>query len=236
MTNILKGRPAADPEEQGCEAPTLREQKKADKRSRILATAGRLFTERGYEAVTTAELARQAGVGVGTLFRYAGSKSELLVTILNERLKDGARVGLQMAREGASPVWALMAVFDPLIEECRSHTANAMAYVREVLFGSGPGGKRAVDQLTEMETTVVQVLQCAQGLCPPDLSLDALGMQKLAHAVVGTVYLDVVRACREPELMAGLTDRVLGSLTYLLRPVPVRSGPPVAAPAVPAAV
>lgn len=219
MTSTVPGRAPAD----GCAPSGLREQKKAEKRSRILSTAGRLFAERGYEGVPTAELARQAGVGVGTLFRYAGSKSELLVVILNERLRNGVAIGLRMAEEGAAPVEALMAVFAPLIEECRGHTGNAMAYEREVLFGPGPEGNRAVDQLTDMEATVVQILAHVSEDRAPVAAAD---LPKLAHAVVGAVYLDVVRACRDTERMAGLRGRVRESLEFLLRELPASAAAP----------
>lgn len=224
MTSTVPGRAPADPEGEGCVPSGLREQKKAEKRSRILSTAGRLFAERGYEGVTTAELAREAGVGVGTLFRYAGSKSELLVVILNERLRNGVEVGLRMAEQGATPVDALMAVFAPLIEECRGHTGNTMAYEREVLFGSGPERDRAVDQLSEMEATVVAILAHAPAKRAP---VGAADLPRLAHAVVGAVYLDVVRACRDTERMAGLAGRVRDSLEFLLRGI---DAPPMAQP------
>ena len=64
---------------------SLRERKKTAKQERILQAATRLFAEKGYEAATTAEIAEAADVGVGTLFRYAGSKAELLVAVMNNR-------------------------------------------------------------------------------------------------------------------------------------------------------
>ncbi|MEU5735152.1 MULTISPECIES: TetR/AcrR family transcriptional regulator [Streptomyces] len=44
----------------------------------ILATALRLFTEQGYDETTIAQVAREAGVSQRTLFRYFGTKEDLL--------------------------------------------------------------------------------------------------------------------------------------------------------------
>ncbi|MFI6344989.1 TetR/AcrR family transcriptional regulator [Streptomyces sp. NPDC050560] len=44
----------------------------------ILDTALRLFTEQGYDETTIAQIAREAGVSQRTLFRYFGTKEELL--------------------------------------------------------------------------------------------------------------------------------------------------------------
>ncbi|MFC4077980.1 TetR/AcrR family transcriptional regulator [Salinithrix halophila] len=60
---------------------SLREQKKQYNRTAILNTAGRLFFEQGYTKTTMAEVAKQSAVGVGTIYNYFPSKSDLLLNL-----------------------------------------------------------------------------------------------------------------------------------------------------------
>jgi AcrR family transcriptional regulator len=60
------------------ERESLRERKKRLTREAIYATADRLFGERGFDAVTVAEIADAANISVKTLFSYIGAKEELL--------------------------------------------------------------------------------------------------------------------------------------------------------------
>ncbi len=58
---------------------SLRARKKAQTRQAISDEATRLFMERGFDAVTLAEVAEAAGVSVKTIFNYFGSKEELFL-------------------------------------------------------------------------------------------------------------------------------------------------------------
>jgi AcrR family transcriptional regulator len=53
-------------------------------RARVLAAARTVLGERGLEATTTDDIARAAGVGVGTVYRRFPSKDELVIAALDE--------------------------------------------------------------------------------------------------------------------------------------------------------
>src|SRR5215468_4498984 len=52
-----------------------------DKRRAILTAARELFASQGYEETTIAEIARAAGVAVGTVYLYFQSKHDVLVDV-----------------------------------------------------------------------------------------------------------------------------------------------------------
>jgi AcrR family transcriptional regulator len=58
---------------------SLRDRQRAQIRADIRRSAFRLFIERGYDAVTTEEIATAAGVSPRTFFRHVPTKEELLL-------------------------------------------------------------------------------------------------------------------------------------------------------------
>jgi AcrR family transcriptional regulator len=54
-------------------------------RTRVIAAAQRLLSESGVEAVDIRNVARAAGVGVGTVYRRFGDKGGLMAALLGER-------------------------------------------------------------------------------------------------------------------------------------------------------
>ena len=59
-----------------------REQIAETRRSQILEAALSVFTEKGYSEATVPDIAREAGVAVGTIYNYYESKRELLGSII----------------------------------------------------------------------------------------------------------------------------------------------------------
>ncbi|MEO3947363.1 TetR/AcrR family transcriptional regulator [Gorillibacterium sp. CAU 1737] len=55
--------------------------KKTEKQIRILEAATEIFSQKGYEATSTSEIAQKAGVAEGTIFRHYKTKRDLLLSI-----------------------------------------------------------------------------------------------------------------------------------------------------------
>src|SRR5437870_12978141 len=51
---------------------------------RILAAAQKLLSEHGFEAMTTRDIARAAGIAVGTLFNYFATKEAVVTCLVNQ--------------------------------------------------------------------------------------------------------------------------------------------------------
>ncbi|MET2716960.1 helix-turn-helix domain-containing protein [Streptomyces harbinensis] len=59
--------------------PTLRERRRSETRRLIQAHAVRMFTDRGYDAVTVADVAEAAGVSAMTVYRHFPTKEDLVL-------------------------------------------------------------------------------------------------------------------------------------------------------------
>ncbi|WP_051334856.1 TetR/AcrR family transcriptional regulator [Bradyrhizobium sp. Ai1a-2] len=68
-----------------------REANKADKLDRVKRAARELFTSVGYDEATTRQIAKKAGVALGTVFTYATTKRDLLFLVSNDLLDEARR-------------------------------------------------------------------------------------------------------------------------------------------------
>ncbi len=95
---------------------SLRERKKRATRQAISNVATRLFLERGFDEVTVTEIAEAANVAKMTVFNYFARKEDLFF----DREEEGRvllRDALAKRSRGESPVAALRALFDQLLEQ-----------------------------------------------------------------------------------------------------------------------
>ncbi|WP_205873924.1 TetR/AcrR family transcriptional regulator [Mycobacterium camsae] len=65
---------------------SLRDRRRAELLSQIQHTAHELFAERGFDAVTTEDIAAAAGISISTYFRHAPTKEGLLVEPVREAI------------------------------------------------------------------------------------------------------------------------------------------------------
>jgi AcrR family transcriptional regulator len=153
--------PAA-PQGQPGSAPPLRADARRN-RARILAAAEEVFTEQGASA-STEEVARRAGVAIGTVFRHFPAKDDLLRAIMKDLLQRLADEVTTLAEDG-DPSTALFTFFTWMV-------AQAAA-------------KKTVIDLLARAGTEIQIAQSAQGLRDGIAELLALAQHS------GTVRDDV---------------------------------------------
>jgi AcrR family transcriptional regulator len=66
---------------------TLRQRQAAARREQILKTALGLFAAQGFDATSTRQIAKEAGIAEGLIFHYFPTKASLLTAILEYRLE-----------------------------------------------------------------------------------------------------------------------------------------------------
>jgi AcrR family transcriptional regulator len=101
---------------------------KAATRRRILEAARDRFSEAGFEAATTREIAAAAGIAVGTLFNYFPSKEAIVMALVAEALGE-ARCQFEGRPRGESLVEDLFALIAAELRGLGPHRG----YLRPVL-------------------------------------------------------------------------------------------------------
>ena len=133
-------------------------------RRRILAAAGEVFTDRGLEA-TLDDVARHAGVGVGTVYRRFPDKAALADALFEERID----VLVELATEayGADDPWAGLAGFMEAAAEMLSTDKG----LRQILMFAPYGHKRVGYARSRMRPAIGKLVERAQaaGQVRPDL-------------------------------------------------------------------
>ena len=92
---------------------SLRARKKEQTKQAIIASATKLFAEKGYEATRTREIAEAAGIATGTLFNYAKTKSDIVLLIWKARVMVVVQQGLAAAHQEPDPIEGVLAIFGP---------------------------------------------------------------------------------------------------------------------------
>ena len=133
-------------------------------RRRILAAAAEVFTERGLEA-TLDDVARQAGVGVGTVYRRFPDKAALVDALFEERIDTLA--DLATGALGADDPWEGLAGFMLTAAE----TLSTDKGLRQILMFAPYGHKRVGYARSRMRPAVGKLVERAQaaGQVRPDI-------------------------------------------------------------------
>jgi AcrR family transcriptional regulator len=105
-----------------------REEQKQERFARIREAARELFLKKGYEATTLRMIARRAGVGPGTIFRYVADKRDLLYLLFNDEHAQVTERAIAGTRSGR-----------PFLDQCIDGFRHYYEY-----FGRNPEFARSV--------------------------------------------------------------------------------------------
>lgn len=142
----------------GTSEPGLRERKKRRMYETVSETAIRLFLEKGFDAVSVAEVAAAAEISKPTLFRYFPAKEDLVLYRIADHEDEAARV----VREGAAPVEALRRHFLEGIERCDPITGlndhPAVLAFHSLVYGTPALVARMYGYLERSEAALAEAL------------------------------------------------------------------------------
>ncbi|HEV7495817.1 TetR/AcrR family transcriptional regulator [Baekduia sp.] len=180
----------------------LRERKKRATRDAIAATARRLFAQRGFDAVTVAEIAIAADVSEKTVFNHFATKEDLVFAGGDTRLAQ-----LQAAIEERPPGTAVLDVFrassEAMLDTVASGEGDDRLVVPRIVRDSPALQQRLAAGWENEAATLVAAVAQATGADEDDL-VPAVVARALAWALI-TIFraaFDGLLAGEDPEQLA----------------------------------
>ncbi|HEY1530904.1 MAG TPA: TetR/AcrR family transcriptional regulator [Galbitalea sp.] len=171
-------------------------------RARIREVANRLFLERGYDAVTVAEVAREAGVSSVTVFNHFPRKEDLFLDRTDDAVQ-AIRFSVRERAEGTNVLDALEAQSRQLFESRHplSGVDERSAGFFRTVAGSPALMARAREILSELQTTLTEELDHDAAF-----DGDARLFATLFLAGYSSVLVETARRVVAGETMTGIVD------------------------------
>ena len=155
-------------------------------RQRILDAARVVFAERGLSG-SHDDIAREAGVGVGTVYRRFPDKEQLIDALFEARIEE--IVDIARAAVDHPDPWEALVGYLVRMQELQSEDRG----LKEILLGGARGPERAVAARALIVPLVAQILQRAKdaGVVRRDIELTDLPLIQLAIGTVAEASRDV---------------------------------------------
>ena len=140
------------------------------RRREILAAARKLVSERGYSAVSTTELANEAGVARGLINHYFGTKRELYVEVVREMVRFRSQPVPEYV-DGATPRQRLEESIERWLEMVARNREAWLAAIGAEGLGHDPEIEAVLDEAREEATQrLIEVLGLGPAsAAPPEL-------------------------------------------------------------------
>jgi AcrR family transcriptional regulator len=146
----------------------LRERKKQKTREEIASAAMRLFRERGFDAVTVAEIARSAEVSEKTVFNYFPSKEDLIVH-RGQELTEALVEAIRELTPGGSVVTPFRRVTEQLLETIETEPVESIVAIPRLVMGSDTLRQRLFIGWEQEAAALTPAIAGAVGLAPDDM-------------------------------------------------------------------
>jgi len=201
--------------------PGLRERKKARTRELIAETARTLFAERGFEAVTVAEVARAADVSQQTVFNYFPTKEDLVFWRLEAF--EAELLGAIRDRPAGEPVIAAFGRFvrrpRGLLAERDAAARTRLAGITRTIAESPALLARERQTLARYTASLAALIAEEQGAGPGDIAptVAANALMGVHHALVAQARAGLLAGTPQAALARRLVEQADGALALLER-------------------
>jgi AcrR family transcriptional regulator len=184
----------------------LRERKKQQTRQLIAESAQRLFSERGFDAVTVSEVARAADVSEGTVFNYFPTKEDLFYGQM-ERFEASLVEAVRQRPPGEPALVAFRrAVLAQSARLASEEVAGGIERAARVVAASPALRAREREIVDHATRALAELLAEETGAAAHDAEprVAAAALMGAQRSLVEYVHASILAGRRGPKLAAGL--------------------------------
>jgi len=180
----------------------------------ILAAAVALFASRGIEKTTMADVAAEAGISTGAIYRYFPGKEALLAAVFEREMRDSAAQFERAAEASGMGLAALFQVGEKVTstgdsQDCALWLEVELASLRDP---EGIGGRQR-DVHDAIRANIQTLVAASQGSGEIDASMDREALSTLLFAVARGLQLETAETGNGPRSREALD--LLGRLLRL---------------------
>jgi AcrR family transcriptional regulator len=191
--------------------PALRARYEA-RRSEVVATAAKLFAERGYDGTSMSELTAATGLAAGGLYHYIEGKDDLLIAICDELLEPLLARAREIVAAGAPPVEQLRELVEAWVGHVVAHRHHMLVFTQErQAIERQPRWRHVRSQRKAFEKILDEVM--ARGEADGSMTFADRRLSLLALLGMVNYTPQWVRPngrLSPPEIAAGYCDIILG--------------------------
>ena len=198
--------------------PARRSQKEAT-RQKVLAAARELFDTHGYQGTTIREIARHAGVAVGSVFTTFASKGEILSEVMQARLDPlYAELDRLFPHVRGSTADRLRAMFAVHFEFEARHVRLFLSHIAAAYDWTLTPNARPYGQNVRLKEVIIETLE--RGIAEGDVSsgVDLGEVVEMLLAVYAWTFRLAVRDGAEAPAMIEVMDRQIGLIAEGFQP------------------
>ncbi len=186
-----------------------------DTREQLLKTASKLFGEKGFEAVSTRELAKAADVNIAMIAYYFGSKEGLFKAMIEERFpKTMAQIRNIKKQEGSA--WdKISAVIDLYLEKIMGDGSFHKLVFRELSLEQRPEHRELILSGIEKNWEVIK-MYIREGQESGDFKED-IDIELTIASVFGTIFQLINMPCWTIRLLGEDEEKFVKSEVFKTR-------------------
>lgn len=190
--------------------PPRQSQKEAT-RQRVVAAAHELFDTHGYQGTTIREIARHAGVSVGSVFTTFASKGEILSEVMQARLEPlYAEIDRVMPHLRGCTADRLRTMFAVHFEFEARHVRLFMSHIAAAYDWTLPPAARPYGRTPRLQEVIRDTLEKGQAEGDVRLDIDLQEIVDLLMSAYAWTYRLVITQDADAKLLIRVMDRQIG--------------------------